>query len=185
MVWLIAGLVLFLGIHSAGIVPGIRAGLVKGFGPGGYKVLYSLISITGFALIIYGAINAHPSETLWDPPAWTRSLALVAVPVSLILLISTYTPGHIRHAVRHPMMLGVFVWSGAHLIANGELASVVLFGSFFAWSVLSLSVAFAKGGAPSTPPGWGGDVTAVIVGALISAALARFHLYLFGVAVIG
>lgn len=185
MTWLIAGLILFLGIHSARAIPGLRAAMVSGFGAGGYKLLYSLISIVGFGLIIWGAINAHPSPTLWDPPAWTRTLALVAVPVSLILLVSTYTPGHIRHTVRHPMMLAVFIWSGAHLLANGELANIILFGSFFAWSIIVLVPAFVRGGAPSTPPGWGGDVTALIVGGLIAAALARFHLFLFGVAVIG
>lgn len=185
MTLLIVGLVLFLGIHSVRIVPGLRAGMVKGFGAGGYKLLYSLLSIAGFVLIIWGKIQAHPSEMIWDPPVWSRTLALIAVPLSLILLISTYTPGHIRHTVRHPMMLAVFIWSGAHLVANGEMASIVLFGSFFVWSFLVLIPAFIRGGAPSTPPGWGGDVTAVVIGGLIAAALARFHLYLFGVAVIG
>lgn len=185
MTWLIVGLVLFLGIHSIRIIPGMRDAMVKGFGAGGYKLLYSLISIAGFVLIVWGKVEAHPSEMIWDPPLWTRTLALIAVPVSLILLVSTYTPGHIRRAVRHPMMLAVLVWSGSHLAANGELASVILFGSFFVWSVLVLIPAYLRGGAPSTPPGWGGDVTAVVIGGLLAAALARFHLYLFGVAVIG
>jgi uncharacterized membrane protein len=186
MVLLIAGLVLFLGIHSIRLIPGGRAAMISGFGPGGYKILYSLISIIGLGLIIYGKIQAHPSDSLWIAPEWGRTAALFAVPIAMILLIAANTPSHIRRFVQHPMLLGVMLWSGAHLAANSERAAVYLFGSFFVWALVTMIVAFIRGDhAPKPPKGWGGDVVALVIGALAAALLVRFHLYLFGVAVVG
>lgn len=185
MILLITGLVLFLGIHSVGLVPGLRKGFASAIGEGGYKLVYTLLSVIGLALIIFGKIQAHPTPNLYYPEAWTRHLALFAIPVSLILLVSAYSPSHIRAFVRHPMLLAVVVWSGTHLLANGESAAVYLFGGFFVWSVLSLLAAWLKGGGKPAPKGWGGDVTAIVIGALASAVFARFHPLLFGVDVIG
>lgn len=186
MILLISGLILFMGIHSVRLIPGGRNAMISGFGAGGYKVLYSLVSLIGLGLIIFGKIQAHPSETVWLAPEWGRLAALVVVPVSLILIVAAYTPSHIRRFVQHPMLLAVLLWSGAHLVANGELSAVLLFGAFFAWSLVSLLAAFIRGDHPPNPPkGWGGDVVAIIIGILIATLLARFHLYLFGVGVIG
>ncbi|MEE2524748.1 NnrU family protein [Hyphobacterium sp. HN65] len=186
MIFLIIGLVLFIGIHSIRLIPGGRNAMISGFGPGGFKVLYSLISLVGFGLIIYGKIEAHPTDSLYYPPEWGRTLALFAVPAALILIVAAYTPSHIRRFVQHPMLLAVVLWSGAHLMANGERAAVYLFGAFFVWSVLTLIAAFIRGDHPPKPPeGWGGDVVAIVIGALFAALLARFHLYLFGVGIIG
>jgi uncharacterized membrane protein len=136
---LVLGLVLFLGVHSVRVfADGWRGSLIVRRGEGAYKGLYSLASIAGFALIVwgYGLARTAPVD-LWMPPVWTRHLsALLTIP-AFVLLAAAYVPGtRIKAAVGHPMVLGVKTWAFAHLIANGRLADVVLFGGFLAWAVL-------------------------------------------------
>lgn len=181
---LITGLAIFLGMHMTRVL-GLRRVAVQVIGETMYWIFYSVISAIGLALVVYGHILAHPSETVWNPPAWTRTLALVAVPLGLVLIVAAYTPGHIRSITRHPMTLGAALFSGAHLLANGEIASLVLFGAFFAWSVLLLIEGYAAGGAFETPGRWGADIAAIVIGLAASAVLAAVHMQLFGVAVIG
>lgn len=145
MEFLIVGLALFLGVHSVRLI-GLRGPLIAVMGQGAYSIVYSLISAIGLALVVYGHILAHPSQAVWAPPEWTRTMALVLVPVSIVLIVSAYLPGHIRSVVRHPMTLGVLLWAIAHLVANGEIASFILFGSFAAWALLTLLSAYARGG---------------------------------------
>lgn len=107
------------------------------------------------------------------------------MPLGLILVISSYAPGHIRRWVRHPMLAGVVLWSGAHLLANGELVALILFGSFLAWSLLTFVSAWLRETPPPVVKGWGGDLTAIVLGVLASLVIMNLHMYLFGVAVIG
>ncbi|MHA6288344.1 NnrU family protein [Maricaulis sp. CAU 1757] len=185
MAWLIAGLVLFLGPHLVRVIPGVRPALLDRLGPGPYRGLYSLVTLAGFALIVFGMIQAHPGPVIWSPPVWTRHVAFLLVPLGLILLVSAYAPGHIRHTVRHPMLAGVILWSGAHLLANGELHAMVLFGSFFVWSLVTFISAWMRETPPPVIKGWGGDLTAIILGVLAALILMNVHMYLFGVAIIG
>ena len=136
---LVLGVVLFLGVHSVRVfAEDWRGSLIARRGEGTYKGLYSLASIVGFALIVwgYGLARTAPVD-LWMPPVWTRHLsALLTIP-AFVLLAAAYVPGtRIKAAVGHPMVLGVKTWAFAHLIANGRLADVVLFGGFLAWAVL-------------------------------------------------
>lgn len=183
MEFLIVGLALFLGVHCVRLV-GLRGPLIAMMGQGGYSIVYSLVSAVGLALVIYGHILAHPSLAVWAPPEWTRTLALVLVPVSIILIVSAYLPGHIRSAVRHPMTLGVFLWAVAHLAANGEIASLILFGSFAVWSLLALAGAYIRGGTFASEGRWRADLIAIVIGVAASGLLAWFHMQLFGVAVV-
>ena len=148
MLVLVAGLVLFIGIHSLRLIPGARDGLQAKLGEMPYKLVYTAISLTGFALIIYGKIIAHPSVPVWQPPEWSRPLAFPLVPLAIILIVSAYAPGHLRRWVRHPMLAGTMLWSFAHLMANGELSAVLLFGGFFLWS----TVTFISSWFRETPP---------------------------------
>jgi uncharacterized membrane protein len=136
---LVLGMVLFLGVHSVRVfADGWRGSLIARRGEGTYKGLYSLASIAGFALIVwgYGLARTAPVD-LWMPPVWTRHLAALLTIPAFVLLAAAYVPGtRIKAAVGHPMVLGVKVWAFAHLIANGRLADVVLFGGFLAWAVL-------------------------------------------------
>ena len=181
---LILGLVIFLGVHTSRVI-GVRALVVRAIGEPLYAAFYSVVSAIGLALIIYGHILAHPSPNLWSPPEWSRTLALVAVPVSMVLLVATYLPSHIRSITRHPMSLAVFLWSGSHLLANGELASALLFGGFCVWSAVLLIDLYLRGGAFDRPGSWWADLVAVGVGLGAAAGVALFHMQLFGVAVIG
>lgn len=184
MAVLVAGLVILLGVHLTRVI-GLRGFAVKVIGEPLWAIFYSVLSAIGLALIIYGHILSHPSEAVWSPPAWTRNVAIVAVPISIILIAATYVPSHIRAVTRHPMTLGVFLWSGSHLLANGEIASIVLFGAFFVWSAILLIDGFARGGRFAHAGSWAGDAAVIVVGLAASAALAFFHMQLFGVAVIG
>ncbi len=181
---LILGLAVFLGVHASRIL-GIRALLIRGIGEPLFAVFYSVLSAIGLALIVYGHILAHPSANIWNPPEWSRTVALVAVPASLVLLVATYLPSHIRSVTRHPMTLAVVLWSGSHLLANGEVASVALFGGFFVWSLVLLIELYLRGGQFDRPGRWWADLVALIVGLGAAAGLALFHMQLFGVAVIG
>lgn len=180
---LITGLVIFIGVHLTRVL-GIKALTVRVTGEALFAIFYSVISTIGLTLIIYGQILAHPSDTIWQPPAWTRTVALVAVPLSLVLIFATYLPSHIRSVTRHPMTLGVFLWSGSHLLANGELASIVLFGAFAAWSLILLVEGYLSGGHFARPGVLWADLTAILLGLLSSALIAYFHMQLFGVAVV-
>lgn len=181
---LITGLAIFLGVHLTRAL-GIKRLAVSVIGDTLYWIFYTVLSAIGLSLVVYGHILAHPSETLWNPPEWTRTLALIVMPVSLVLLAAAYLPSHIRSFTRHPMTLGVVLWSGSHLLANGEIASLILFGAFFAWSVLLMIEGYAVGGAFARPGAWSADLAALVIGLGAAALLAVFHMQLFGVAVVG
>jgi uncharacterized membrane protein len=140
MTLLLLGLVLFLGTHSVRIfADGWRARRVSAMGLNAWKGVYSVVSIAGFVLIVYGYAAARLEPVvLYLPPVWTRHLAALLTIPAFILLVAAYVPGtRIKRAVGHPMVLGVKTWAVAHLLANGMLADVLLFGAFLAWAVLN------------------------------------------------
>ena len=127
MTWLVLGLVIFLGAHSVRIVgEDWRAKQIARRGENGWKGLYSLVSIVGFVLIVWGYGQARlAGADLWHPPVWTRHTALLLTLVSFVLLAAAYVPGtRIKAAIKHPMVVGVKVWAFAHLISNGRLADM-------------------------------------------------------------
>lgn len=139
MIVLVLGLVIFLGVHSVRIVADDwRAATLARVGEGTWKGVYSLLSLAGFVLLVwgYGLTRTAPVE-LWSPPVWTRHAASLLTLVSFVLLAAAYVPGtRIKAAVGHPMVVGTKVWAFSHLLANGRLADVVLFGAFLAWAVV-------------------------------------------------
>jgi len=139
MIVLVLGLAIFLGVHSLRIfADDWRAAQMGRIGENAWKGLYSLFSLVGLVLIIwgYGLSRSTPVE-LWSPPVFTRHLSGLLMLLSFVLLAAAYVPGtRIRQVLGHPMVLGVKTWAFAHLIANGRLADVVLFGGFLAWAVL-------------------------------------------------
>ena len=188
MTLLILGLLLFLGVHSVRIAgEGFRTAQIARLGANGWKGLYSLASIAGFALIVwgYGQARLQPM-VLWPSPNWLRHVAALLTLVSFVLLAAAYVPGNgIKARLHHPMVLGVKVWALAHLLANNTLADLLLFGSFLLWAVLSFRAAKARDRAAGTvyAPGRASRsavTVAVGVGAWIAFALWG-HAALIGV----
>jgi len=145
MAALVLGLVLFLGVHSTRIVAdGWRTATMESFGEKEYKLLYSVLSIAGFVLIVwgYGLARQNPVLLWGQPPVWTRHVASLLTLVAFVLLVAAYVPGNeIKAKLRHPMILGVKVWAFAHLVSNNTLADLLLFGSFLLWAVLDFRAA--------------------------------------------
>ena len=178
MLMLVAGLVVFLGVHSVRIVADDwRAARIAAMGERAWKLVYTIVSLIGFALLVYGYGEARQATTvLWQPPTWTRHVAAVLVLVAFVLVAAAYVPGtRIKSAVGHPMILGVKVWALAHLLANGTVADVVLFGAFLAWAIVDYAASRRRDCAAGTtyPPGPPArDAIAVAVGAVAWAVFA-------------
>lgn len=158
MLILLIGLLIFLGIHSVRIVAdGWRTRTIARIGVGPWKGLYAVLSLAGFALIVWGWSLARQQPTLlWLPPRGMRHLAALLTLISFVLLAAAYVPGNrIKARLKHPMLLGVKVWALAHLLANGNLAHVLLFGSFLIWAVLCFRAASQRDRAQGIayPPG--------------------------------
>lgn len=185
---LILGLILFLGTHSVRIVAdGWRARTVARLGEGPWKGLYTLLSLAGFALIVWGYGQARLAPVvLWASPTWSRHLAALLVLLALVLLVAAYVPGNLVKAkLHHPMVLGVKVWAFAHLLANNTLADLLLFGGFLAWSIASFASARRRDRAAGTvyPPGRLVPTAVVIAVGLVAylALVMGGHAWLFGV----
>lgn len=190
MTWLILGLVIFLGVHSVSIVaPAARERWLAQMGEGGWKGLYSLLSFVGLALIIwgYGQARLDPVQ-LYTPPTALRHLsALLMLPV-FPLLLAPYLPGRLKTLTRHPMLVATKLWALAHLLANGTLADVLLFGGFLAWAVADrVSVKRReRAGLARTVPGLPAsglnDLIAIVAGlGLYLMFVFWAHAWLFGV----
>lgn len=189
MIALVAGLLLFLGVHSIRIVaPRWREAQLAARGEGGWKGLYSLASALSLGLVIvgYGWARAAP-VVLYTPPVGLRHLALLLMLPVFPLLIATYARGAIASSVRHPMLAAVLLWALAHLLANGTVADVLLFGGFGVWALADLVSASRRGAPPAAARLWNrNDAIAMGAGVLLYVAFAGFaHRWLIGVSPIG
>ncbi|MBN9311171.1 NnrU family protein [Devosia sp.] len=183
MLILILGLVVFFGIHSVRIVaPGLRAAQVRA-NERRWKGLYSLVSLVGFGLIIWGYILYRPeAPQLYAPPEWGRLIALPALFVSLVLLSTPRAPtGRIRATVVHPMVVGMLVWAAGHLLSNGDAAGTLLFGVTLVYAVADLVSALRRDEPRPRFESARGDIIAIGIGAVVTAALLLgLHGLLFG-----
>ena len=187
---LILGLVLFLGVHSVSVVaPAWRDAMAARLGIWGWKAIYAIVAIAGFVLIIQGYAAARLTPVvIWVPPAAMRHVAATVMLPVFILLLAAYLPGRIKAATKHPMLVATKLWAVSHLLANGMLADVVLFGAFLAWAVvdrISLKRRPARP-LPSAPASKLNDVIAVIGGILLYGLFAMvLHSRWIGVAPFG
>ncbi|MEX2321541.1 MAG: NnrU family protein [Saccharospirillum sp.] len=188
MIALVVGLVIFLGIHSTPMLaPQWRESMIRQMGRMPWKALYSLVSLMGFGLIIWGYGMARLDPVwVWFAPGWTRHLSALLMIPAFIFLAAAYVPGNrIKARLGHPMVLAVKTWAIAHLIANGTLADILLFGGFLAWAVAYFIYARRKDRANNTQYPVNGlkcDIIAV-VGGLIGYAIFAFwaHQWLIGI----
>jgi len=190
MLILVLGLAVFLGVHLVPVVNGLKAGLVGRLGEGPYKVLFSVVAAVGLVLVVWGYAVAREagSVVLYDPPTWLRHVTMLLMIPVFPLVVAAYLPGRIAAAVRHPMITAVKVWAFAHLLANGDAASVLLFAGFLAWGVLArISMKRREAAGLSRVRTAGpvlNDVIAVVVGlAIYGAFVWRLHLLIIGVPV--
>ena len=147
MALLILGLVLFLGVHSVRVfAEGARTRFIAQRGDNAWKGMYSVLSILGFVLLIYGyGLARQQPVVLWTPPTWPRHLAALLTLPAFVLLVAAYVPGNgIKARVHHPMVLGIKVWAFAHLLVGRTLAAEIVFAAFLAWAVLSFRAAQAR-----------------------------------------
>ena len=188
MAYLILGLVLFLGAHSVRIVAdGWRTQMLARMGEGAWKGAFTLVSVVGLLLIVWGfSLARHDPVVLWNPPVAMRHIAALLTLMAFILLAAAYVPRNIFKAkLHHPMVGGVKLWAFAHLLANGTLDDVLLFGAFMIWAIVDFSAARRRDRAAGTvyPAGTlTGTIITVIVGTGFWAVFALvLHGMLFGV----
>ncbi|WP_455209105.1 NnrU family protein [Kaarinaea lacus] len=188
MLAMIAGLLLFLGTHSVRIfAEDWRNRQISQRGENTWMGLYSVIALTGFVLIVWGYGQARLApDIIWQPPLWTKHLAAVLTLPSFILLAAAYVPGtKIKTIVGHPMILSVKLWAIAHLLANGNLADIILFGAFLLWAILDFRTSRHRDKAAGTryqSIGISRDIIAVVVGVIAWVAFsAVLHNWLIGV----
>jgi uncharacterized membrane protein len=183
---LIVGLAVMLGAHVFVTFRHRRAALIARTGDGGYRVLFSLVSLVGLVLIVWGFGEYRAGEWIevWSPPPFMRHITVGLMLFSAILLVATYVPSHTRTRAKHPMFAAVKIWAFGHLLSNGDLGSILLFGSFLAWGVYGRIAAKRRGdtGPRTAPAGWRNDALVVLGGVVLYLGLGYyFHPYAIGV----
>lgn len=185
MTMLIAGMALFFGVHLVRVAaPGFRAAMIARLGPWGWKGLYSIVALAGFVLLVAGYSSVRwTSPLLWaPPPGWARmAIGLLMLPV-LAVFVAAFLPGRIRATLRHPMMIATAAWAGLHLLANGRVADLLLFGGFLVWSLVVVGALFRRPWQPrARAPSlvWDGAAFAAGVAAWWWLAFGGGHVLLF------
>ena len=187
MIIFVAGLLLFLGVHSTRIfAEGWRGATIARIGERPWKGIYSVLSIASFVLLVWGYGQARGQMPLWNPPAVMRYVTVILMLPVFVLFVAAYMPRNaIKAKLHHPQALSVKLWAFAHLLSNGNLADVLLFGGFLAWAILSFTAARKRDRAAGTvyPAGTAqGTIVCVVVGLAIYAAfLMGLHRWLIGV----
>src|SRR5450631_3396331 len=189
MALLVMGLVIFLGIHSVAIfAPKLRARVCVRLGESLWKGIYAMVSLIGFVLIVYGfGLARQPPLVIYTPPHWMRYVTILFMLPVFPLLLAAYLPGRIKTAAKHPMLAAVKFWAFGHLLANGLLADVLLFGGFLGWAVVDrISLKRRTQTIKTAPPGRFNDLIAVVLGlGLYALFIGWAHVRLFGVSPLG
>ena len=187
LAFMMLGLVAFLGVHVVPALRAQRAGVIARLGEVPYKGIFSLISLIGIILIASGfaRYRAAGSVDIWHPPSWTHRINNILMWPAIVCVVAAYIPGNIQRLLKHPMLIGTMLWAFAHLTANGDLGSIILFGAFLVWAVID-RFTLEQRGHPGTPlfphGGHGNDIVTVVVATLLFLVLGYwFHPYVIGV----
>ena len=185
----ILGLVVFFDTHLFTTFRGARPDAIAKLGLNGYRALFALVSIAGLALIVwgFGQYHAHAPQ-IWSPPAFMRHITVGLMLFAVIFFTAAFIPSHIKAKLKHPMLAGVKTWALAHLLSNGDLGSILLFGAFLAWGVYARIAAKKRGdiGTTVAPAGYTNDILVVLIGIVIYLALGyAFHPMVIGTPVFG
>ncbi len=180
---LIAGLIVFYATHLVPALPTVKANLLDRLGRGAYMGLFSVLASAGLAIIVWGYAQAD-WVTVYEPAPWGRHVTMLFVLLALICLSAFSLKGRIRKALRHPMSIGIMLWATGHLFANGDLASVLLFGSFVTYGLTNILLANARGPVDDFDVKPTHDLIAAGAGTAIYVVLIALHPYVIGVAVI-
>jgi uncharacterized membrane protein len=188
---MILGLAAFIAPHVFVTRREARAAMIARIGEAAYKGLFSLLAIVGVILIGWGFARYRATGWIdvWSPPTWTRHASVALTWPAIVFVVAAYIPGNIKRGLKHPMLVGVKLWAFAHLLSNGDLGSIVLFGAILAWAVYD-RISLKRRTDPGAPPipigGWGNDIAAFVVGTLVYLALGLvFHPLVIGVPVLG
>lgn len=187
---LIIGLVVFLANHLFVTRRDARAAAIARFGMVTYRVLFSVVSTVGLLLIVYGysQYRAQGLIPIWSPPAFMRHITVGLMLFAAVFLTATFIPSHIKAQLKHPMLASVKTWALAHLLSNGDLGSILLFGSFLAWGVIARIAAKRRTDVvvPGAPAGWTNDIIVVAIGIVVYLAVGyAFHPIVIGMPVFG
>ncbi len=188
---LIVGLVVFIGSHMFVTQRKARAALIARVGGVPYRVLFAIVALAGLGLIGWGfaQYRVEGYVQVWTPPSWMRHVTVALVWPAIICATAAYSPGDIKRTLKHPLLVGIKLWAFAHLLSNGDLGGIILFGSILAWAVydrISLKHRADPGAPPIPVGGRRNDVIAIVVGTIIYLALGLwFHPLAIGIPVFG
>lgn len=188
---LILGLLIFLATHVFVTMRGARLAAIARLGNGGYQAVQGIVSTIGLALIVWGFAHYRADGgwiDIWNPPAFTRHITVLLMLFSVIMLVAVFFPSHIKAKLKYPMLTSVKTWSLAHLISNGDLGSILLFGTMLGWAVFARIAAKRRADEvmPIAPKGYTNDIIVVLLGIVVYFALGFvFHPVVIGVPVFG
>ena len=171
---LIAGIVVFFGIHLLPAFVGVRVRLVDMLGESGYKTAFALTSAIGFVFMLYGWKTA-PGVPVFDPPSFGLVLAKVVMLPAFVLLVAAYVPCNIKRLVGHPMIIAILLWSLVHVLTNGDRTSLILFGAFLLYSIFDWASVVRRQPGRATPTGWRNDLIVVVIGVAAYIVVYRLH----------
>lgn len=187
MIWLWLGVLVWSVVHAMpALAPGVKAGLASSLGAVPYKIGFALVIAGSIVLMVIGWRSAA-ADIVYEPPGWGRHLAMLLMLIAFLLFAFSHGKSNMKRFIRHPQLTAVVVWAIAHLLANGDSRSVVLFGVLGVWAVVEMVLINRRDAAPTLPAPrpWSAELKPVIIGTVLYAVFIVLHPYLFGVSPIG